>query len=342
MATRRIGIKDIASEAGVSVSAVSQVLRGSSKFSDETRELIESTAARLGYRPNPMARGLVGAKTRTIGIVARDLEGFGTTLGARVMDVVLREEGYTSLIVVSHGEEELELRAIDDLLARGVDGLILSDDSPRPQVFERVRRLVADRFPIVVRGRSARVTGADCVYGRDGNNAQAVFRHLIGLGHRRIALVHHRRSGDFEQAYRECMDEAGIAVDDDLMIHHEIGLPTAALGERLMSLPEPPTAIALCWDSVAASLMAELDGNGSRVPDDVSIVGFGGAWYTPLLRRSLTTIKHDWETAGRDCAELLSRRIADPEMERETRTFESELVIGDSTGPAPAPARMSK
>jgi len=331
-------MRDVAQRAGVSVSTVCQALRDNPAIAEATRRKVASAARALGYRPSPVGRALVGAKTHTIGLIAATLIGEGTVAGLRALTSELKDNGYVPLMTLAPDNDEDRLWALDDLVARGVDGLVLTEAVSRsPGMSERIGALALDGFPMVGRGGQFRSLGIDCVAGIGVRRQTEILRHLVGLGHRRIGLIRVTPGAVGSGAYRRFARRAGLDADERLVCDYDLSEDVAHVRERLMTLDPPPTAIVAPWDSVAAALIDDLDRAGYDVPGDVSVTGVGGDWYAAYLRVGLTTLRLDWEGANRACARMLVERIAQPDLPPRVREFEGELVVRESTAPPRAP-----
>jgi len=334
MSRRIVTLKDVACHAGVSVATTSQALLGYQTVASATRERVRQSARSLGYRPSPVGRALVGAKTFTIGIVVGSLEGEGTMAGLRSLTSETRRHGYAPLIMMVGEEERDRLRGLNDLASYGVDGLIVTESMMRlPAVRDRIRELAAGGLPVVGRGAGFAKVGIDCVADLGLAGQREVFRRLVELGHRRIGLVCLSRNDGRAAGYRREMRAAGLDTDERLILDYRLDEDIRRIRETFMLLDPPPTAIVAPWDSVAAALIDDLDRAGYRVPADVSVAGAGGDWYSAYLRVGLTTLRIDWEGANRACVEMLVERMGRPDLPPRTRNFEARLIKRESTAP---------
>ncbi|MCX7011343.1 MAG: LacI family DNA-binding transcriptional regulator [Candidatus Sumerlaeota bacterium] len=334
MSRKTVTLKDVACHAGVSVATTSQALLGYQTVASATRERVKQSARALGYRPSPVGRALVGAKTFTIGIVVGSLEGEGTMAGLRSLTSEIRRHGYAPLIMMVGENERDRLSGLDDLAGYGVDGLIVTESMVRlSAVRDRIQELAAGGLPVVGRGAGFAKVGIDCVADLGLAGQRAVFRRLVELGHRRIGLVCLSRNDGRAAGYRREMRAAGLDTDERLILDYRLNADIRRIRETFMALDVPPTAIVAPWDSVAAALIDDLDRAGYRVPADVSVAGAGGDWYSAYLRVGLTTLRIDWEGANRACVEMLMERIVDPSLPPRTRHFEARLIERESTAP---------
>jgi LacI family transcriptional regulator len=323
---RRPTIHDVAAASGVSKSTVSNVMRGASGPSAETRARVLAAVESLGYRPNAAARNLVQRRTNLLGVVVWDLaNAFDAELVKRI-ELHASEHGYTTIVCNTGGRPELEASRIDALLEQRVDGLALLDFTGDRAVLSR---LLADRVPVVM--VSCWADYADCVAVDDRAGIALAVEHLVALGHERIGYVSQRameattkraRAEAFERALeRRGLEPRGEVDEEDV-------------GELLRG-SRRPTALVAATDHVAVRLIERLDAAGVRVPDDVSIVGFDGIAIGALSRIGLTTVAQPGDELARQAVSLLLNRIARghdaaPEQHRLT----PQLVIRASTAPA--------
>jgi DNA-binding LacI/PurR family transcriptional regulator len=340
--TRRVTIADIAERAGVSIGAVSFALNGRKGVSAETRKRILTVADELGWAPASAARSLAEAKTATFGLVlARDPKNLGVEsfymqfLAGVESELSLRNYGLL-LQVVPDVESELEtLRAWRN--ARRVDGVILVDvrlDDPRVAYLAETPGL-----PTVVVG-DPRVAGPlTSVWTDDASAAREAVRHLVQLGHRRIARI----SGLAELAHTHIRDEAFIdemralgrtpvLLDTDYTPEQGADVTRSAL-----AAPDAPTALIFDNDIMAVAAIGVATQLGIRIPEELSII----AWDDSVLCRhtvpTLTALSHDVVNFGAHVARRLFEVIDGAEREAFLDST-PELQVRGSTGPAPADA----
>lgn len=329
--------KDVAALAGVSTTTVSFVLndRAGANISPATRARVLAAAAQLGYTPHAAASGLAGGRSRTLGLVLRQspeqvAEDALLADTLRGISEAARSEGYRVLVEPFGAHDG----SYGDLLrARRADGLIVS--GPRIDDAE-LRELVSDGSPIVLQGSLPDLD----VPSVDVDNVAASFaavRHLIDLGHRRIACVTNA-SLSYTAArarlagYRQALAGAGIAVDEALVAEADF---SASSGRRAMArLLERGglTAVFVASDVVAFGAIAAIRESGRRVPDDISVVGFDDIPLAAYFDPPLTTVRLPAHDLGRAAGVALLDRIAGRAGEAHT-ILPTELVLRASTGP---------
>jgi len=324
-------IRTVAALAGVSKSLVSLVLQNSPHVSEAKRQAVLSAVAELGYRPDPVARSLAERRTRTIGIVIDDLSNpwYVTLLDG--LRPVLHERGLRPLLADGRTEPDA-VQALSDLR---VDGLVLVG-TPSASAADQLIAL-GNQIPAVVAGtREPRLSTVDLVANDDYSGGQLATRHLLGLGHRRIAhIVGEGEVGRLRRAgYEAVMTDTGLAP------RCGAGDWTEGAGHRiatdLLRSPDRPTAIFAANDLSAVGVLAAADDLALRVPADLSVVGYDDTWFARLHRLSLTTINGHIAEVGQVAGHTLTARIDGERGTPGIRLLYPDLVQRSSTGPAPA------
>jgi DNA-binding LacI/PurR family transcriptional regulator len=324
-------MEDVAREAGVSRALVSLVMRERPNVSDERRSRVLEAAARLGYRPNAMARSLASQRTRTVGVILDDLRNpfFAEIAGG--VEELASELGYQLLLGAGGRQARRERAALAALLEYRVDGVIVV--SPRMRVPDLAAAAI--EAPLVIVGRQVRNVDADFVVIDETHGIELVLEHLVGLGHERIAHVDGGKGAGGPQrrgAYLRGMAARGLGqharvIPGDFTEDAGTNAANQVLDER-----DLPTAIVAANDMVAAGLLGGFDRAGVDVPGDVSIVGYDNISIAHLAHVSLTTIDQPRSEMGRLALELLLDRI-DNGRRGVVRLLEPSLVVRSTTAP---------
>jgi DNA-binding LacI/PurR family transcriptional regulator len=338
-------MRDIATAAAVSQSTVSRVLSGVETrvpIAPETRERVLQASRRLGYRPNPLARGLKGASTNLIGAVVRD---FSDPFFAEAIEALVVESmGHGYNVVLGHVHPRLaEAISLTSVLeTRHTDAIVLMGDvRVQPQLLEDLRN---SRVPVVALWQGTSPLEFPTADADDRAGIQAGLEHLANLGHRQIAFVSAELPGDFwvrEAAYVDFMKErfGGVPSGYVERCPNTLAGGDAAL-RRLLDLPNAPTAVATSTDLIAVGVLHAAHALGATVPDKLSVVGFDDIQISTHTVPALTTSRMPTAKIVSYAINLAVAMARDPDARREPRLqiFAPELIVRESTAP-PAKAR---
>ncbi|MGH3387817.1 MAG: LacI family DNA-binding transcriptional regulator [Actinomadura sp.] len=335
---RRATIADVASHAQVSTTAVSKVLRNAYGVSPAMRERVRAAIDELGYRPHAAARAMRG-RAFTIGLLLPDLRNpFFPDIVDGVLEQVA-DTDYEAIIVQGGSDLKAEERALDALVDRQVDGVLMVAPLASKARLERV----AESTPTVVLGRHERSAVYDSVLDDDDAGAEQVIEHLIALGHRRIAHIAHHDGGRGRPAafhhtiraetYQRVMRDHGLA--DELAIavtsYSEEGGYEGA--RELLARSPRPTAIFAGADLAAFGALSALHEAGVAVPGHISVAGYDNTRVAALDNISLTSVDQGGVTMGRTVGRLLLERIEGGRTESVRFSVTPTLVPRRSTGP---------
>jgi LacI family transcriptional regulator len=334
---RAVGIRAVAERAGVSTATVSRALNNPRAVSAELRARIAAIIEEVGYIPDASARALTVRRTRTIGAIIPTVDNAMFAQGLQALQSYLASQDYLLLLATNEYDLDIELKQARNLVSRGIDGLILRGDCHHDQL----RKLLAfQQIPFVNVG----VYEPDKPYPSIGvDNARAgrtITRHLVELGHRRIAMVAAmQRNNDRAQArlrgVLEVLGEAGCPPRPEWIVQVNYKLDEArAAARHLLALPERPTAVVCGNDVIAYGVLLEADKLGFAVPEQVSVVGFDDLEWSRHLRPSLTTIHMPTVEIWRRAGEYLVQTLAGiPAVKHHEVDF--SLVVRESTAPPP-------
>jgi DNA-binding LacI/PurR family transcriptional regulator len=328
-------MSDVARLAGVSHQTVSRVINGGNRVAPETQARVEEAMRLLEYRPSSVARALVTGRSRTIGVI-----GFNTTLYGPAstlfgIERTAYEANYlTSVVSMPDLDGESVLSASERLRHHNVEGILAV--APHQSAIAAVTTLAAQMPVVCVEAGPESHTASVQVDQRGG--ARAVTEHLLGLGHRNVLHIAGPRNWQEAEirhaGWREVLLEAGIAPmppmfgDWSSESGYRLGTEIAALGDV--------TAVFCSNDQMALGLMRALAEAGLRVPGDISVVGFDATPESAYFNPPLTTVRQDFIEVGRQGFNLL-RDLIDRQQPADSRlVIPFELVVRDSSGPAPA------
>jgi LacI family transcriptional regulator len=308
---RRTTIRDVAAQAGVSIGTASKALNGQGKLRPETRDRVAAAARELGFAPNVLARGLLGGRTYTVGMITTD------SFGRFSIPVMLGAEdalgsGQMSVFMCDTRDDPArERRYVEGLLSRRVDGLIVTGRriEPRPSIGTRLG------IPVVYAMTQSLDSDEPAVIPDDHGAGQLAARHLIGAGRRRLGhitgperfLAARRRAGGFCEA----ATGAGVSVAPNDVLYGEWSERWGREAARILVAAAPDVDAIFCGsDQLARGVCDSLQRMGRRVPDDVALVGVDN-WEPMALGADppLTSIDMCLEAVGRQAAELLLAAI---------------------------------
>ena len=334
-------MEDVAREAGVSRALVSLVMRERPNVSNERRGRVLDAAAKLGYRPNAMARSLASQRTKTVGVILDDLRNpfFAEIAGG--VEELASQLGYQLLLAAGGRQARRERAALEALLEHRVSGMIMVS----PRMPASVIAAAAAEAPLVIVGRTVRGVDADSVLINEAHGTELVLDHLVGLGHKRIAHIDggtgaggpQRRAAYLRGMRSRRLGRHTLVIGGDFT--EEAGVSAAA---ELLRRRELPTAVFAANDMVAVGLLGGFDRAGIDVPGQVSIVGYDNISIAHLAHVSLTTVDQPRTDMGRLALELLLDRIVNHRA-NEVRLIEPSLIVRSTTAPprALAPAAVA-
>jgi len=303
-----ITIKDIAKRTGVSHSTVSRALGGNSLISEETSSRIRKVAQELGYQPSAAARSLKTNQTKVIGVIVNSIDDpFFSEILFGIEDAA-QTCGYSLFIASSQYDPIREQKIVQTMMEQRTDGVIICSSSFSA---DKGRQLLANGFPVVVVNYKAHENFNYSIYHDDVDGSQQISRHLIDLGHKKIAFLGNSRSGrtslDRMNGFKKEMRKASMKIPAGFIFDVEGSTPelgTQAL-EHFMQLSDPPTALICFNDMVAIGILHACQQSGIRVPEDLSVTGFDNITFSAYTSPPLTTLDQPKYSIGKEAAHLL-------------------------------------
>lgn len=305
----RVTIAEVASRAGVSPTTVSHVLSGKRLVGEATKGTVQQAIRELGYRPNAVARSLRTSRSKMVAVVVPDITNpFYSVLTRGLADAVLGQ-GYGTYVCNTDGNPERERAFTDDVLDRGVDGIVMAsvDVSMRTGVGP-----AALGTAVVCVGGAFDHPQVDLVAVDDEVGSHAATKHLLQRGAQRIAMIQGPpESGTArDEGYRRALREAGRDSDPSLMERGDWSRPGGRRAmKQLLSLPERPDAVFCANDLTAIGAIDAIRELGLSIPDDVAIVGFDDVDAATIVSPALTTIRNPAYETGSAAGELLLARM---------------------------------
>lgn len=340
---RRVTIRDVAEAAGVSTATVSLALAGNALIAEATRLKVKSIATALGYRPSALGRGLQGGRAEAVGLVIPHTGGhvFGHLYFMDLLSgvsEVLEAANKVLVLSTTSSESDEEAAYLKILQTQHVGGIILASAALHDANIERLK---ASGHPFVFIGRYPLDPTIASVSIDDIGGATAATRHLLGLGHRRIAHIsgplNHLSAIDRKQGYETALAAAGVPIVPTLCVEGDYSEAAGRIGmARLLSLAEPPTALFAGSDETALGAMAVLREAGMEPGRRFPVVGFDDVILARHVTPALTTVRQPMRQMGRAAGELLMRVMDGDAATVSPVEFATELVVRRSCGAAAA------
>ena len=340
-----VTIKELSSACGLSISTVSKALNDYPDVSAETRELVRATAAKLGYRPSAIARGLKIGRTFNLGVLYIDdsASGFTHNYFAPVLEAFKSEaerRGY-DITFITHRTDQNNMTYLQHCLYRNVDGIcIVNCHFDDPEVTE----LLSGPLPVVTIDHVFH--NRSCVESENRQGMTLLTQHILSLGHTRIAYIggeDNAVTNIRRTSFLRAMQAAGISVPPEYLIYSHYHHPAAARAatEQLLALPERPTCIIMADDYSALGGLEAIREAGLRVPQDISVAGYDGVDILQMCRPQLTTVYQDTLHIGQAAARKLVHLIEQPHTTyQEVISIPCRLISGETVGPAYTQERM--
>ncbi|OES44127.1 catabolite control protein A [Domibacillus iocasae] len=312
-----ITIYDVAREASVSMATVSRVVNGNPNVKPATRKKVNDVIERLGYRPNAVARGLASKKTTTVGLIIPDISNIFYAELARGIEDIATMYKYNIILSNSDQNEEKEMRLIQTMLGKQVDGLIFMGNHIND---EHVKEFERSPVPVVLAGsveKSGKTASVNIDY---KEAAREVVQSLIDGGHKRIAYV----ASPFQDvinteyalaAYKETLEEVGI-YDESLVVEGDYTYDSGIEAwEKLNEAGEKPTAIFVYNDEMALGVVHGAQDAGLTVPDDLEVISFDSTKLSLMARPQLTGVAQPLYDIGAVAMRLLTKLMNKEEVE---------------------------
>jgi len=340
MPDRPATLRDVAAAARVHPATASRALNPETRLlvSEETAKRVIQAAARLGYRPNPVARSLRTRRSHTVGLLIPDLNNPLFPPIVRGLEDKLATAGYVALIGNTDTDPGRERTLFEQMRARHVDGFVLATVTLHDRLLAEAAEA---EVPVVLMNRLAQDCSFPSVSVDNEQGARMAITHLARFGHTRIAHI----AGPLEastgagrlRGFRDGMATRGLPVDESLISY--AARYTIEEGARccreLLAGPESFTAIAAANDMLAVGCYAALEDAGRSCPDEISVIGFNDMPFIDRLRPPLTTMRFPHYQLGTEAAQLLLERINGADGPVKILYLAPELVVRGSTAECP-------
>jgi DNA-binding LacI/PurR family transcriptional regulator len=338
-----VTVKDIARKAGVSHSTVSRALHGSSLIATESIERIQQIANEMGYSPSAAARALKTNRSQVLGVVLSSVEDPFFSEILQGIEGGVQGSGYSIFIAAAHRDPEQKQEIVQAMVEHRVDGVIICSTSFSEK---QSGQLLRHGVPLVVINNQTAEDFRYSIYHDDVDGSRQVTRHLIELGHRKIAYLGNSLSGrttlDRLAGFRQEMESAGLPIPADYVYEIPGSEPEKGelVAEHFINLTDRPTALICFNDMIAIGVLKSLQQRGIRVPEDLSITGFDNIVFSNYTNPPLTTFDQPKKFIGQKAAELilnlLDRTTKTDVPEQKIQVLKGKLLVRKSTAPPPS------
>ncbi|WP_411093609.1 LacI family DNA-binding transcriptional regulator [Streptomyces sp. 049-1] len=329
----RPSIESVATAAGVSPTTVSHALSGKRAVSESTRQRIMTAIEEQNYRPNMVARGLRSKRTLSVALLLVDIANPYYPAVARAVHDVLAEEGYVSFIGNTDGQALVERQLLEEMVARGVDGVVMQ---PMGLSSAEVREVVGPLMPLVVTTTDPGEVPADSVLTNDALGLDEALAHLMANGKHSFGYI----AGPSDAAagplradvFRQVLTAAGATIRDRWTETAPLTRSGGAqAATRLLGRVDRPSAILCANDLIAMGATEAARAAGLRVPEDVAVVGFDDIDMADLVTPRLTTVVNPAAEVGDACARTILWRVANgPAAPFRRIVLKTRLVVRES------------
>ncbi len=328
-----VTIKDVAKKANVSISTVSRVINDSKPVSNEIKQRVLKVIEETGYTPNPVARSLVMKKSQLIGVIVPDISNLFIGEMLNGVEEIGKMYGYDILLCNSYGNLNQEMRYLNLLKSKQVEGIIFMTWSLKDEHREFIQ---GNKVPVVLINRNTSEFKIPSICIDHYSASYDMTKYLIENGHRKIALI---RSGtendvfgiDQFEGYSKALKENNIEIDQRLIKDGDLKLDLAyECVKEMLDQDVLPTAVFATTDLMAIGAINCLVDNNYKVPDDVSVVGFNDIKLASIYRPKLTTIKQPIYDYGAVAIRLIIKKIKGEEISEDIFILPHELIERDS------------
>ena len=327
-----VTLKDIGKEVGVSATTVSRALNNKPDISYQVKQKIKEVAERLGYSPNALARSLKAKKTSSIGVLIADIADPFFAPIVKGIENTARQMGYSIILCDTGGEYEQEKLALQMMLEKRVDGLLIT---PCQTEYGDILELERKKVPFVLLGRHFDVVESDYVITDEIGGAFSATDYLIKKGHKKILFIN---GPDYISSakerlvgYKRALQEHAVLFDKSLVKEGALKMEDGyRIMKKILSAGTKFTAVFAYCDFVVLGIMQALEEAKLKIPEDIAIVGYDDVAFARFLQVPLTTVHIPKYELGKEAMKLLKKKIEGEIQEPQAVILETKLVIRKS------------
>ena len=325
-------IYEVSALAGVSLSSVSRVLNNHEHVSERTKKKVTQAMEQLNFRPNSIARSLASNRTNCIGILVSELHGpfYGSMLTG--IEKNLKKAGKHAIITAGHSDETSEKNAIDFLINRNCDALILLVDAISDA---DLVKLSQGTTPLVILNRHIKEISDNCFYLDNIQGGYLATKHLIEQGHTDIAYIsgpnNKQDTNDRLIGHQQALTQANIKVDETLIYEGDFLMQSGREGfNHFIEQGQKFTAVVCANDEMAAGAMKGAREHHIAIPQDCSFIGFDNVFFTEYLYPQLTSINYPIQAMAKMSTKWILKNVYQDDTVEISNLFVPELVTRES------------
>jgi LacI family transcriptional regulator len=328
-----ITMKDIAEKAGVSVNTVSRVLNNKPDISKQTRENVLRIAKELGYIKNITASSLRNNQTKIVGVILEDITNLFFAEVMKGMEAAARKYGYQLLLMNTQTDAKKQREAIQTLLERRVEGILITPTEDGLSDFERLSHI---NVPVVIVGRHIERLQLDEIHSDEVKGGYLATKHLLSKGRKKILLINSIPENSAarmrEEGYRKALREANVHLPEDYIIVSSEPNMEAGYHAVFKAIEKKLDFDGIfCYnDMFAFGAMRALEELGKRVPQDVAVVGYDDVAFASYYRPALTTIRINKFGMGFEAFKLLLQKLSGRRKKPKRVVLDVELIVRES------------
>ena len=326
-------IKDVAKKAGVSISTVSRVINDSKPVSSEVKQRVLDVVKELNYKPNEIARTLVTKRSYLIGVIVTDLADSYVAEMVRGIEEIGKMYNYDILLCSTFGEKEEEVKYVRLLNTKQVEGIILISDILNEELHEQTQ---PSRAPIVYLNRfyyrqeyhTVRIDSFEASY--------QMTNYLISLGHKRVAYISNKGDKSFLETdkikgYKKAISEHS-ALEEIIFYSKDRDIEDGyEVAQELVDSSEKITAVFCSYDELAIGTLNYLYDNNIKVPDEISVAGFGDIKTASIWRPTLTTVKEPFYDIGAVAIRRIIKELKGEKIDNTDTILPFKIQVRGST-----------
>jgi len=308
---KKVTIKDVAKDAGVSIATVSKVINNKGYIGEETFEKVTESIERLGYRVNANARSLKSAKSNKVAVLISDISNFYLMSIAKEVEKTIRSLGLHMILMSHNDEDKLERASLKILLEQQIAALVII---PTGGNASTIQTFIKSKIPVIAIDREIEDVETDLIVDDNYYGSFESIKYLHDLGHERIGVIYgHTKNSIGRDRYQGAIEAIKhFNLNQDISLIKETNfvedLAYRATMELLL-LPEAPTAIYSCNNTMTKGVIKAIKEQGLQIPNDISVIAFGDSKQWELVTPKLSLMAQPMNRIALETSILLKNRL---------------------------------